>query len=87
MTICVKNWLMASVAPSGSIEYPYSLSEEDALQMSWESFAETVKHKVRYLMFPIEQHDEFHFREGLELSEVLDGFWVTRFFDMTFFRC
>jgi hypothetical protein len=52
---------------------PYSLPEEDALQMSWESFAETVKHKVRYLMFPIKQHDEYHVREGLELTEVLDG--------------
>lgn len=51
---------------------PYSLPEEDALQMSWESFAETVKHKIRYLMFPIEQHDEYDTREGLELSEVLD---------------
>jgi hypothetical protein len=52
---------------------PYSLPEEDALQMSWESFAETVKHKVRYLMFPVEKHDEYYVREGLELNEVLDG--------------
>lgn len=52
---------------------PYSLPEEDALQLSWESFANTVKHRVRYLMFPKSNRDQYYVREGLELEEVLDG--------------
>ena len=41
--------------------------------MSWNEFADTVKHKVRYLMFPRRERDEFSVREGLESGEVLDG--------------
>lgn len=52
---------------------PYSLPEEDALQLSWESFANTVKHRVRYLMFPKSKRDDYSVREGLEPEEVLDG--------------
>ena len=52
---------------------PYALSDEDALRMSWDEFANTVKHKVRYLMFPKEQRNEHSVREGLEPRQVLDG--------------
>ena len=51
---------------------PYALTEEEALRMSWEKFTKTVKHKVRYLMFPSEPRDEYSVREGPELSEVLE---------------
>lgn len=51
---------------------PYAPTEEEALRMSWEEFTKTVKHKVRYLMFPSEPRDEYSVREGPELSEVLE---------------
>ena len=52
---------------------PYALPDEDALRMSWDEFALTVKHKVRYLMFPKEERNEHSVREGLEPRELLDA--------------
>jgi len=31
---------------------PYALTEEQARRIGWEEFADVVKHRVRYLMFP-----------------------------------
>lgn len=50
---------------------PYSLSEDDAMILSWEEFSRIVKHEVRYLLFPpkaksLDEH------EGVDASEMLD---------------
>ena len=37
---------------------PYGLTEEDALRVSWEEFARLVKHRVRYLLFPLENDSD-----------------------------
>jgi hypothetical protein len=49
---------------------PYSLTEEDARRTGWEEFASLVKHRVRYLLFPPNEHDPN--REVTDPSEILD---------------
>ena len=51
---------------------PYSLTEEEAWNLSWTDFVHLVKHRVRYLMFPPETQRSYEFSETTAPSGLLD---------------
>ena len=51
---------------------PYSLTEEEAWNMSWTDFVHMVKHRVRYLLFPPEMQAGDEFSETTAPSKMLD---------------
>jgi len=50
---------------------PMSLSKADALRYGWKDFCQSVKHRVRYLLFPPSDND--YMTDGIRPEEMLDA--------------
>ncbi|MBA7686096.1 hypothetical protein ES703_94535 [subsurface metagenome] len=52
---------------------PYGLRREEALALSWEDFADQVKHHTRYIFFRLSNEEEqFYDRDMIPVSKMLD---------------